>query len=107
MYGTYLDTRRVLALLTLNREVDESLLRDDFGVVIMVRVLEIDQVSPFQPKDRDPLELRVMPGLIVFFHTGIDAPSAADTSRKFKTIPPKGVGKGFLGADLKFPAVFS
>jgi len=72
----------ILTLLALNRKVDIPFLRYQVRIVVMFRVFEIDQVSPFQLENSDPLELRVMAGVVVFLHAGIDTPSAADTSGK-------------------------
>jgi membrane associated rhomboid family serine protease len=52
------------------------------------------------------MKLRMMARIIVFFHTGIDASSAADTSGKLQAISPERIGHGLLGADLKFPSIF-
>ena len=78
MDRTYLHTGRVLALLTLDREIEESLLRNSFRVIVMLRVLEIDQVSSLESEDPDPLKLRIMARMIIFIHTGIDTSPAAD-----------------------------
>jgi hypothetical protein len=53
------------------------------------------------------VELRVMAGIIVFFYAGIDTPSAADATGKFKTITPQSVRESFFCADLKFFSVSS
>jgi hypothetical protein len=106
MDRAYLHTGRILTLLTLNREIDESLFWNQVRVIIMFRVFEIDQVSSLEPENPDPLELGVMAGRIVFFHTGIDASTAPNTSRKLKTICPKSIGHGLLCTDLKFPSIF-
>ncbi len=98
--------RGVLTLLALNRKVGEPFLRYEVRVVVMVRVLEIDQISPPQAEDSDPVELRIIAGVVVFLYTGIDAPSAANASRKLKAIAPKGFGDCFLSADLEFSPVF-
>jgi hypothetical protein len=92
--------------LALNRKIDIPFLRHDVRIVVMFRVFEIDQISPFQPENSDPMELRVMAGVVIFFYAGIDTPSAADTPRKLKAIAPKSLGNSFLGADLKFSPVF-
>jgi hypothetical protein len=47
-----------------------------------------------------------MTGMIVFFHTRIDASPATDTSREFEAVCPKGIRNGLLSADLKFPPIF-
>jgi hypothetical protein len=96
----------ILTLLALNRKIDISFLRYDVRIVVMFRVFKIDQISPFQPEDSDPMELRVIAGVVVFFHAGVDAPSAAYASGKLKAIAPKGFGNCFLGTDLKFSPVF-
>ena len=106
MDRTNLHTGRVLTLLALNREIDETLSPGQVRIIIMFRVFEIDQVSSLEPENPDPVKLRIMARMIVFFHTGIDASPAADASGKFKTITPEGIGKGFLCADLKFLSVF-
>jgi hypothetical protein len=106
MDRTYLHTGRILTLLALNGEIDESFFWNQIRVIIMFRVFEIDQVSSLEPENPDPLELRIMVRMIVFFHTGINTSSAANTSGKFQTISPEGIGNGFLRADLKFPPIF-
>jgi hypothetical protein len=93
-------------LLTLNGKIDESLLGNDFRVIVMVGVFEIDQVSSLEPENPDPLKLRVMARIIVFFHAGIDASSAANASGKFQTVCPKGIWSSLLGTDLKFSSIF-
>jgi hypothetical protein len=106
MDRTYFYTGRILALLALNGEIDESFFWNQSRVIIMFGVFKIDQVSSFEPENSDPLELGVMAGRIVFFHTGIDASSAANTSGKLQAICPKSIGNRFLIADLKFPPIF-
>jgi hypothetical protein len=73
----------------------------------MLRVFKIDKISSLEPENPDPLKLRLIAGIIVFFYTGIDASPATDTARKFKAIAPKGIREGFLCTDLKFLSVFS
>jgi hypothetical protein len=106
MDRTYLHTGGILTLLTLNGEIDESLLGNDFGIIVMFRVFEIDQISSFESENSDPVKLGVTAGRIVFSHTGIDASSAANTSRKLKAICPKSIGHGLFCTDLKFPPIF-
>jgi hypothetical protein len=106
MDRAYLHAGRVLTLLTLNGKIDESLFWNQVRVIIMFRIFKIDQVSSLEPENPDPLELGVMAGRIVFFHTGINASTAANTSRKLKAICPKSIGHGLLCADLKFPSIF-
>jgi hypothetical protein len=60
MDGTYLHTGRILALLTLNREVNKSFFWNQVRVIIMFRIFEIDQVSSFKSENSDPLKLRIM-----------------------------------------------
>jgi len=106
MDRTDLHTRRILTLLTLNRKIDESLFWNQVRVIIMFRIFKIDQVSSLEPENPDPVELGMMAGRIVFFYTGINASSAANTSRKLKAICPKSIGHGLLCTDLKFPSIF-
>jgi hypothetical protein len=73
----------------------------------MLRVFKIDKISSLEPENPDPLKLRFIAGIIVFFNTGIDTSPAADAARKFKAIAPKGIREGFLCTDLKFLPVFS
>jgi hypothetical protein len=80
MDRTYLHTRRILTLLALNGEIDESFFWNQVRVIVMFRVFEIDQVSSFESENSDPLKLRVMARMIVFFHTGINTSPASDAS---------------------------
>jgi hypothetical protein len=80
MDRTNLHARRVFTVLALHGHVEKPFLRDLGRVVIMLGVFKIDQVSPFEPEDPDPVELRFVAGVIIFFYTGIDAPPAADTA---------------------------
>jgi hypothetical protein len=106
MDRAYLYTGRILTLLTLNRKIDESFFWNQIRGIIMFRVFEIDQVSSLEPENPDPLKLRVMARMIVFFHAGIDTSPAANASRKLQTVSPESFGNGFLRADLKFPSIF-
>jgi hypothetical protein len=72
----------------------------------MLGVFKIDKISSLQSYHSDPVELRFMAGIIIFFYTGIDTPSAADATGKFKTITPQSVRESFLCANLKFLSVF-
>jgi hypothetical protein len=103
---THFHTGRLLTLLALNGEIDKSFFWNQIGVIIMFGVFKIDQVSSLEPENPDPLKLRVMPRMIVFFHTGVDASSAPNTSGKLQAVCPKGIWNRLLGADLKFPSVF-
>jgi hypothetical protein len=106
MDWTYLHTRRVLTVLALDGHVHESRLRNLFGIVIMLGILQIDQGALLEPDDPNPVQLRIVTGVVIFNGTGIDASSASDTTREVQTIAPEGVWDCFLGADRKFLAVF-
>jgi len=101
MNRTSLHAGWILTLLTLDGDMDESFLRDCFGIIVMLGVFEIDQASPLEPGDPDPVELAIVSGVVILLCTGIDASSAADTPGKLQPITPEGFGKGFLIADLK------
>jgi hypothetical protein len=60
MDRTYLHTRRILTLLALNGEIDESFFWNQVRVIVMFRVFKIDQVSSFESENPDPLELGVV-----------------------------------------------
>ncbi len=49
-------------MLALNGQIDEPFLRNLFRIVVMFRIFEIDQISPLQSEDPDPLKLRLMSG---------------------------------------------
>jgi hypothetical protein len=106
MDWTYLYTRRILTLLTLDGEVDKSFFWNQVRVIVMFRVFKIDQVSSFEPEHPDPLKLRIMARVVILFHTGVDTSSAPDASGKLQAVCPKGIGNGLPGADLKFSSVF-
>ena len=72
----------------------------------MFRVFKVDQVSSLESENPDPLKLRIMAGLVILFHTGVDASSAPNASGKLQAVCPKGIGQGRLGADLKFSSIF-
>jgi hypothetical protein len=103
---TYLHAGRLLALLTLNGEIDESFFRNQVRMIVMFRVFKIDQVSSSESENPDPLKLRITARVVILFHTGIDASSAPDASGKLQTVCPEGIGNGRLGADLKFSSIF-
>jgi hypothetical protein len=106
MDRTDLHTRWILAVLTLDGHVHEPRLRNLFGIVIMLGILQIDQAALFEPDDPNPVELRILTRIVIFIGTGIDAPSTSDTARQVQTIAPEGVRECFLRADCKFLAVF-
>jgi hypothetical protein len=103
---TNLDAGRFLTLLTLNGKVDESFFGNDFRVVVMVRIFKIEQVSSLEPENPDPLKLRIMARVIIFFHTSINASPASNAPRKLEAVCPKGIWNSLLGADLKFSSIF-
>jgi hypothetical protein len=105
MDRAYFNTRRVLTLLALDGQIDEPFLRDQVRIIIMFGVFEVDQISSLEPENPDPLKLRFISGLIVFFHTGINTSPASNAPGKLETIAPKRIGQSFLGADLKFPPI--
>ena len=74
--------------MALDGHIEEPFLRDQRGIVIMFRVFQIDEVSPLEPENPDPLELRSVAGVVVLFDTRINTSPAADAPGKFKTIPP-------------------
>jgi hypothetical protein len=106
MHWAYLHTRRVLTVLALDGHVNESRLRNLFGIVIMLGILQIDQGALLEPDDPNPVELRILTGIVIFIGTGIDASSTSDTARQVQTIAPEGVRERFLRADRKLLAVF-
>jgi len=67
-------------MLALYRHVDESRLRYQRGIVIMLGILQIDQSALLEPDDSNPVELRVLTGIVIFLGTGIDAPSTSDAA---------------------------
>jgi hypothetical protein len=97
---------RVLAVLALNGQIDKTLLGNESSVIVMFGVLEIDQATPLEPENPDPVELMLRSGVIVFFDTGVDAFSAPDAPGKIQAISPEGIRKGLLRADLEFFSVF-
>jgi len=103
---TYLHTGRLLTLLALNGKIDESFLRNQVRVIVMFRVFKVDQVSSLESENPDPLKLRIMAGLVILFHTGVDASSAPNASGKLQSVCPKGIGNHLLGADLEFSSIF-
>jgi len=100
-----LHTGRILALLALDGEIEKPLFWNRVRVIVMVGVFEIDEVSPFESENSDPLKLRIMARLIVFFYTGIDASSAPNASGKLEAVCPKGIRDSFCRTDLKFPSI--
>ena len=52
------------------------------------------------------MELMFIAGIVIFFYTRVDAPSASDASGKIETVSPEGVRNGLLCADLEFFSVF-
>jgi hypothetical protein len=106
MNRTYLHTRWVLTVLALDGHIDEPRLRNLFRIVIVFGILQIDQGALLEPDDPNPVELRILTGIVIFIGAGIDASSASDTAREVQTIAPEGVGERFLRADCKFLAVF-
>jgi len=105
MDRAYLDTRRILTLLALDGQIGEPFFWDQVRIIIMFGVFEVDQISLLEPENPDPLKLRFISGLIVFFHTGINTSPASNAPGKLETIAPKRIGQSFLGADLKFPPI--
>ena len=103
---TYFHTGRLLTLLALNGKIDESFFRNQVRVIVMFRVFKVDQVSSLESENPDPLKLRIMAGLVILFHTGVDASSAPNASGKLQAVCPKGIGNRLLGADLKFSSIF-
>ncbi len=67
----------------------------------MLGIFKVDQIPPPESEDPDPVELRVMTRVIVFFYAGVDAPPAPDAARKFKAVTPEGIGQSILCADFK------
>ena len=57
----------------------------------MLGVIEIDQASPLESEDPDPLKLVLVAGVIIFFYTRVDAPSASDAPGKIEAISPEGI----------------
>jgi len=82
-----LDAGGVLTLLALHRKIKEPRLRNKVRIVEMFGVFKVNQVSPLEPENTNPLELGVMARVVVFFHTRVNAPPAADAAREFKTVP--------------------
>ncbi len=52
---------RILTVLALNGKINESLFRDQVGIVIVLRIFEIDEIPSLEPEDPDPLKLRIVP----------------------------------------------
>jgi hypothetical protein len=106
MDRAYLHARGVLAVLALHREIEKSFFGHLRRIVVMFGVFKIDKTSSLKSENPDPMQLWLVSGIIVFSYTRVNASSAADAPRKFKTITPEDIGKGFLRADLKFLPVF-
>ena len=93
-------------MLALNGQIDKPFFRNQGSVVVMFGVFEVDHVAPLELEDPDPLELMFIAGIVIFFYTRVDAPSASDASGKIETVSPEGVRNGLLCADLEFFSVF-
>ena len=85
-------------MLTLDRHVEELFLWHKGRIVIVFGFLKIDQTSLFESDHPDPLRLRVLPGTVVFFRTGIDTPSTADAPGKIEAVSPECIWECLLGA---------
>ena len=46
----------------------------------MFGVLQIDQGTLLETNDPNPVELRILTGIVILFHAGIDTPSAPDAT---------------------------
>lgn len=80
MNRAYFYARRIFTVLALYRHIDEIFFRNQRRVVVMLGVFKIDKISPFEPENPDPMELRLVARIIVFFYTCIDASSAANAT---------------------------
>jgi hypothetical protein len=106
MDRAHLNAGRVLAVLALNREIKKPFLWHLRRIIVMLGVIEFDQASPFESENPDPLKLVLRAGVIIFFYTRVDAPSASNASGKIEAVSPEGIGNGLLCADLEFFPVF-
>jgi hypothetical protein len=105
MDRAYFNTGRILTLLALDGQIDKPFFWDQVRIIIMFGVFEVDQISSLQPENPDPLKLRFVSRLIVFFHTRINTSPASNAPGKLEAIAPKGIGQSFLGTNLKFPPI--
>ena len=72
----------------------------------MLGVFEVDQVTPLELEDPDPLELMFVTGVIILFYTRIDTSSAPDAPGKVQPVPPQRIRNSLLRTDLKFFTIF-
>jgi len=93
-------------MLALNRQIEKALLRNKGRVIVMLGVIQFDQASPLDPENSNPLKLMLIAGAIIFPYTGVDTPPATDAPGEIEAVSPKGIRKGILRTDLKFPAIF-
>jgi hypothetical protein len=106
MNRTHFYTRWVLTVLALHGHINESRLRDLFGIVIMLGILQIDQGAFFEPDNPNPVQLRIVTGVVIFIGTGIDTFSAPDTAGEVKTVAPESVRERLLRAHRELFTIF-
>ena len=106
VYWANFDTRRIFAVLTLDRHVEVILFRYLWRIIVMFRLFHVYEVTLLQSEDPDPLYLRVVARTIVFLHARIDTSPASHTAREVKTVSPKGIWLRPLCTDTEIFAVF-
>jgi hypothetical protein len=96
---------RVLAVLALNGQIKKPFLRYERRIIVMLGFIEFDQASPLDSEYPDPLKLVLQSRAVIFFYTGVDAPSAPDAPGEIEAVSPESIRKRLLRANLKFPAI--
>src|SRR5664280_1966869 len=74
-YRTNLSTLGIPALLTLYRNIKISFFSNKIRIIMNIRMCEVNAFFLFHLQNLDIMNLRI-PGLIIFFYTGIYASSA-------------------------------
>ena len=90
LHRTDLHAGGIFALLALNGHVQEPRFGDGFGIVVMLRILQVDQASLLQPDHPYPVQLRVDAGLVVFLHAGRTRTAGTRCSAKGRGRIPTG-----------------
>ena len=97
MDRTYLHAGRVLTLLALNGQIDESFFRNQVRVIVMFGVFKIDQVSSLESENPDPVELRIMAGVDYFLSHRHRRISCSQCIGKARGRIPRGYREGLPG----------
>ncbi len=76
-------------MLALDRHIDVAGLRHERGIVVVLRILKVDKTALGKAYHPDPLQLGIVPGMVILFHATVNAAPAPYAPGEIEAVSPQ------------------